>query len=173
LKDEANRDLDYQRLSAELLWSPTIPLLHVGTYRGSGHIDLVNGHKTEVQRQPIEWRWRPYLGVDAGGTISDDASVTEESSVRLVAKAVVEIKLNFLSKLYDKADASIYLEDTFNYLADGGDAHNYFKASFVTMLSKDVGINVSYKTGESSPDYKKLGLVTAGVSIKFGGPSSD
>lgn len=170
LKDEANRDLDYQRLSAELLWSPTIPSLHIGNYRGGERIALgAGGHREN--RPPVELRWRPYLGIDAGGTIAEDASVTEESSLRLVAKAVVEINLNFLSKLYDKANASIYLEDTFHYLTDGGDGHNFVKASFVTMLTEDVGINVAYKVGESSPDYKKLGLITAGVSIKFGGPS--
>jgi len=155
-KDESDRDFHLNRISAELWLTPLVSGFALGRWSG--------GTKNAVQ-----FRWRPYVGIDAGGTITDTTAAGErDSALWLMPKCKVELALNFIKDILGlKEVVLLSAEDRLVYLTGQDEAHNYLKTDLSFQLTKSVGFAFEYSVGEDSPKFQREDLLTGSLTVKF------
>jgi len=159
-KDEANRDFKYNRVGAEFTVATVAPALAMGIYKPSPGQDHL---------PPIQFRWQPTLGLDAGATTNNSARLANGSNdtLWLTAHGLAKIRLNFISQALKLEEVSLYADDKITYLSDAGTAHNYLKTGLNIMFSKNFGISLDYSLGEDSPQFKKEESFNGAFTIQF------
>lgn len=163
-KLEANRDFERQRLSAELQMTPTWSSVGLGRFQPATEV-LIAGKKPEAEA-PIQFRWRPYVTVDAGNIISGNERVTD-SAVWLSGRLKFELALNFLKGALGVDSVTMFADGTSLYATDNQSWHTYLETGLDIMFNKNVGFTALYKTGEMSPDFDQTNLFTSGITVKF------
>jgi hypothetical protein len=152
-KDESNRDFQMNRISAEIWVTPIASGVYIGRFSG----------------RPEDWiqfRWRPYIGIDAGRTDSGPGAM-DDSNVWLMARGKVELALNFLRNALHVKDVVLSAEDRLVYLSEVSTSHNYLKANLSLLLTKSIGFSLDYSIGKDSPAFQSERILTGGLSVKF------
>ncbi|MEY2501451.1 MAG: hypothetical protein QOI07_1785 [Verrucomicrobiota bacterium] len=152
-KDESNRDFQMNRFSGEIWITPIASRLYIGRFSG----------------RPEDWiqfRWRPYVGIDAGRTDSESHGM-DDSNVWLMARGKVELALNFLRNALHVKDVVLSAEDRIVYLSETSTSHNYLKANLSLLLTKSIGFSLDYSIGKDSPAFQSERILTGGLSVKF------
>jgi hypothetical protein len=153
-KSESDRAFNTNRLSAELWLTVNARNFLVGQYSGKND-DFV------------QFRWRPYLGLDAGGTISDEAAKQASSPLWLMARGRADLRLNFLSKMCKVTDVVVYLDDKFVRVTEADKSHNYLDTGVDFELTDNVGLTLQYTVGEDSPKFLHQKVFNGGLTVKF------
>jgi hypothetical protein len=97
---------------------------------------------------PVQFRWRPYLGLDWGHTTLPGNSDERESMVLRIVPRV---------------------DDTFYALPlEEQSTHNYFVSGFEFDISENIGVGLTYKNGEPSPRFTRIETLGGVLSIRFG-----
>jgi hypothetical protein len=160
-KDEASRDFDYNRAGGELLITPTVPALAMGVYQP--------GLRPPGPPPSFQFRWRPYIGLDAGSITSDQHNVANgaDDSLWLIAKVGAQLKMNAIARALNLTEVSLFVDDHYTYLTEAGDPHNYLTAGLNLMMNEYFGFSFSYKVGEDSPEFKEEESYRGAFSVKF------
>ena len=153
--DESNRDFNINRVGVEWWLTPMAQNLCVGRYSGT----------------PDDWvrvRWRPYIGLDAGGTTTDTLhAFSQQSSLWLMAKGKVDISLNGLQHALKLQGVILSAEDRVVYLAETDTTHNYFVGSLNVDFTDSLGFALDYTVGEDSPAFTREDVMTGNLTVKF------
>ena len=154
-KDESNRDFNINRVGVEWWLTPMAQKLWVGRYSGTP-----NGW--------VRVRWRPYIGLDAGGTTTDTLHASsQESNLWLMAKGKVDISLNGLQRALKLQGVILSAEDRAVYLTETGKTHNYFVGSLNVDFTDTFGFALDYTEGEDSPAFTREDVMTGSLTVKF------
>jgi hypothetical protein len=153
-KEESDRDFHMNRISGELWLTPVAHRIFIGRF--SGH-----------DADPIQFRWRPWLGVDAGSSANESAVTGNESNVWLMARCKFELALNFMRDALHAQDVLLMIEDRVVYLTEQDTAHSYLKADFNIALTQSIGFALTYSIGKDSPKFQTERILTGGLTVKF------
>jgi hypothetical protein len=154
LKDESDRDLQSNRMSGEFWVTPNKYTWYIGKYSGS----------------PDDWvqlRWRPNVGLDVGGTVTNTNDGIKESVLWLMAKGRIDVRLGFLTKLAQFKDVTLYLEDKYVYTEADQLSHNYLTSGMDFEFSDQIGFTINYTNGKDSPKFKQEEVIKGGLTVKF------
>lgn len=158
LKEESDRDFHVSRVSGELWATVNKFSWLIGQYSGV----------SQPTPPPLQVRWRPYLGLDAGGTVTGKPlSGDADSAVRLMARGAVDVRLNFLSDLLHLKEVTANFDDTVVELADRGKFENYFKTGLNFQFNDYVGLSIQLKYGNDAPMFVREKQLDAALTIKF------
>jgi len=176
LKDESDRDLNFHRVSAELMLVPVWRQMAIGGYHptydslnAAGNHLLFDG-KRPIAGHPVQFRWQPYFGADLGGIVSGSEStlgmgVADESW--LTQRTTVELKLNFLEEYSGIKDVLLYADNSLHYAIRSQETFNHFEAGLNFKLSENVGFGIVYKNGEEAPSFVKEETIQGAFTIIF------
>jgi hypothetical protein len=160
LKYETNQKFDTQKLTGEVLYTPTLG--NIGRFVPVPSLRF------------LTIRARPYLGLDFGRTLQRGDSAEEEATIlRLLARVHADMQIDPLSRALFGSDDRIELfaEDSLRYLPleDSDRTHNFFTSglSFYFDEAKNTSFTLSFHVGKDSPEFKRDKSFTAGVGVKF------
>lgn len=154
VKDEASRDFDFNRVGAEGTLTPTIPAIAMGVFKGD--------------KEGVQFRWRPFVGFDAGTTTSDTMMpANPDDTLWLSARVTAKVKLNFLAKAMKMNEVSLYADDKLIYLSEAAIARNYLKTGVNFMFNDYVGFSLDYSVGRDSPKFTREESFTGAFTIGF------
>jgi hypothetical protein len=155
VKDEASRDFDFNRVGAEGTLTPTIPALAMGVFKGD--------------KEGVQFRWRPFVGFDAGTTTSDITVPVAgpDDTLWLSARVTAKLRLNFVANAMKMNEVSLYADDKLIYLGETGTSHNYLKTGVNFMFNDHVGFSLDYSVGQDSPKFTREESVTGAFTIGF------
>lgn len=156
-KFEGDQDFDVKKISFEALFTPTLPDLFIGV---SKPLDTAS---------PFQFRWRPFISIDAGRTIRRGSSnEVEENIFRLVPRATAKLKLNFLNEALKLNEVYLWMDETFYYLPlEAKKRRNFFTSGLEFEVTDNLGFGVTYKNGESAPKFNRVNTLGATISIRF------
>lgn len=159
-KLEADKDFDNQRLSFELMMTPTtsIPGNGIWWWPGTGAIDDA----------PIKFIWRPYFGIDAGGQIVSDGAIDEvDDTLRGFGRLTAKLSLDFLAKAMGLPEIGLIADNTTNHLTSSGDTYNYLDTQLAFKFNRNVGFSLKYVNGEKPPNFKRVETFGGAFTVKF------
>jgi hypothetical protein len=156
LKSESNQHFDASRLSAEIWFTPTKSSLAIGRYQPQPAPDY-----------PILFRWRPYLGVDLGGTVSSAKALQQMSDQRLMFRATGTVLFPFLAKSLRLHEISLFADNYVYYLVENETGHDYVTAGLNLMFNDNVGFKLTVKVGADAPQFKYEETLGGALSLKF------
>lgn len=156
-KFEGDQDFNVKKLSFETLFTPTFPDLLIGV---STPLDTAS---------PFQFRWRPFLGIDAGGTIKRGPSKETGNTVfRLTPRATAKLKLNFLNEILKLNEVYLWMDNTFYYLPlEPKTKRNFFTSGLQFEVTDNLGLGITYKSGESAPKFNRVKTLGGNISIRF------
>jgi hypothetical protein len=156
LKDESDRDFNIDRVSGELWLTANKRNWWVGKYSGTPDSKFA------------QVRWRPYVGLDAGGNVSNTTGQQiDNSNLWLMARGRLDIRLNFLINALKFQDVVAYFDDKYVYLAENGQSHDYLTTGIDFEFNDNVGFTLDYTNGEDSPKFKREEILKGGLTVKF------
>jgi|GEM_PF-1297385 len=158
-KMEADQDFDTRKLAFEGLFVPTVAALNMGA---TTNPDAASD---------VQFRWRPYFGIDAGHTFrSGDSSEQEKTILRLVPRVRPVLYLNFLRNALGFKNTYLYADNTFWFLPleKGKRRHNFFTSGFNLDVTQNFGFGLTYKNGESAPKFKRVNTLGGVLTVRFG-----
>ncbi len=165
-KYEADRDFTTSKFSGEFLLTFDAPRAGIGLYQ-----DVPLLGRNSGGRGLIEYRWRPYFGVDFGHSSDNTHSNEKESTVlRLKPRIRGELALNFLSPSSSKGrDVTAFADYEFAFLPleKGSQGHSFLSAGINIAITKTVGFAVTYTKGAQSPNFVDEERVTGSFTIGF------
>lgn len=155
-KSESDRDFDTTRLSGELWLTLNARKFGIGQYSGN-------------KKTPIQFRWRPYLGADAGATVADETGTKElaDDPLWLLVRGRADLRLNFLSNLLKLGGVIAYVDNKFVYVTEAGEPNNYLNTGIDLELNDNIGLTLQYTTGEDSPKFVREEVFKGGLTVKF------
>lgn len=157
-KEESDRDFDVSRLSAELWLTFNKFNWHVGSFSEKESKDL----------PPVSWRWRPYIGLDAGGYLKGSPQLEDaDSALRLMARGTLDVYLNFLKDWLQIKDVILYADNTYTYLTETEASMNYLKTGVNFQFNEFVGFGIEYKWGQDAPRFLDEEKLEAAFTLKF------
>lgn len=155
IKDESDRDFHMSRVSGELWLTPIASRIYIGRY---------SGRKDDW----VRFRWRPYVGIDAGRTVTDTTPAgTQESNIWLMARGKIDLELNFIRDALRVKEVLLSAEDKLVYLTEQSTAHHYLKATFGIAFTESIGFALDYSVGKDSPAFQSERVLTGGLTVKF------
>jgi hypothetical protein len=159
-KDEASREFDYNRIGGEFNLTPTIPLLAMGMTKPLGGTE---------QKPPLQFRWRPFVGIDAGTVTSGrgNAANGADDVFWLTGRAVAKLKLNFIAQWFKLNEVSLFVDEKVTYLSEVGTWHSYVKAGANFMFNDHVGFSLDYGAGEDTPKFETEEILSGAFTVKF------
>ena len=160
-KYEADQDFETEKIIAEFLLTPTSQELAMGIGKP------LFGDEDDPD---IEFQWRPYFGLDVGGTSTIGPSAeTDETVLRLIGRVRATVHLNALSEAIGAFDTFIFADNTFYYLPveDDEDSHNFFVAGMEFLLNPNISISLQYKRGEDAPLFKDIETFGVSLGVRF------
>jgi hypothetical protein len=172
--EESDRDFNVSRMSAELWLTLNKFDWFIGQYSGVAHPgDVPAGGKgvaaVDSKAPWIQVRWRPFIGVDAGGTVRGQELLGDAgSNVRFMARGAVDVELNFLSQLLGLKSVNLNFDDTAYFLTDPSKADNYIKTGINFQFNDNAGIGVQYKVGNDAPKFLHEKELDVALTLKFG-----
>jgi len=168
LKHESDQDFDTQKVIVEFELTPTMRALAMGF-----GLPKPRGGQSTTGRAllpTIQFRWRPFFGLEGGTTLKEgDSSEKEDAVLRLSVRVRAEVFLNFINQILGIQAGIIFLDNTFKYLPleDDEKTHNFIIAGFELRLSKNISVGLTYKNGEAAPDFKDIETFGANIGIRF------
>lgn len=168
LKEESDRNFDYNRVAGEISLTPTLKRAAIGQYRPIADRDPKTGMVSEdlSQRPAFQFRWRPYVGGDFGTWLGGVPTEENETSARAFARVTADIRLNWLAAVCNLEDAALFVDETACF-TDGVGNHSYLKTGLNLMFSENVGFGLTFKVGEDAPVFAKERLLTGALTVKF------
>jgi hypothetical protein len=165
LKDEASRGFDYNRVSGEFNLTPSAPGLAMGTFKPATETDE-NGQEV---LPAFQFRWRPFIGLDAGTTTSDAGIFANgaQDTLWLTARCTAKLKLNAIARALNFDEVSLFADDKLIYLSEARASHNYLKAGLNLMITANVGFSLDYTVGEASPKFNREEVFAGAFTIRF------
>lgn len=168
IKFEGDQDFASKKLLGEIL--TTFSDGHViGMYLPHSRFDRY-GQRDPFGR-PIQFRIRPYVGVDGGDNIAVGDSKEKKGTVlRLIARMHGDIRLNFLAKALGLRNGVDLFGDATYYhlpLENGPRDHTYLESGINFSLTKDVSLSFSYKVGEDAPLFQHGESFGGQFGVKF------
>jgi len=156
-KFEGDQDFDIKKMSFEALFTPTLPDLAIGV---STPLDTAS---------PVQFRWRPFLGMSAGRTIRRGSSEEIKNNIfRLTPRVTAKLKLNFLNEHLKLNEVYLWMDNTFYYLPlESKTKRNFFSSGLEFEVTDNLGFGLTYKNGESAPKFNRINTLGATVSIRF------
>ena len=155
-KSESDQKFDFTRLSAEIWFTPTKTDFALGRYQPQPASDY-----------PIQFRWRPYLGVDLGGTVSSPRPVQEMSDQRLIFRTTGSILFPSLAKSLRFYEISLFADNYVYYLIEDGSGHDYVTAGASFLFNENIGFKLTLKLGQDAPQFKYEETLGGALSVKF------
>jgi hypothetical protein len=156
LKNESDRDFNTNRLSGELWLTVNSAKAYIGKYSG------------DADKSLLQFRWRPYVGLDAGGTVSDTpVAVDQQSNLWLMARGRADLRFAFLVRTLNFSDFVAYVDDRIVYLTESGVGHNYLDTGIDLEFSDNIGFTLQYTIGADSPQFVREQMLKGGLTIKF------
>lgn len=154
-KDESDRNFRSNRVGVEWWLTPMAQRLCIGRYSGD-------------KNSWVRVRWRPYIGLDAGGTTSDAAQAdTPDSSLWLMAKGKFEVSFNGIQNVLKLKGVILSAEDRLVYLTEQSTTHDYLKAELNLQFTDNIGFALDYTVGEDSPKFQREDVLTGAITVKF------
>lgn len=161
-KFEASQDFTTQKVMGEA----------VLTYTDSRYgIGFLIPPRTATSRPALRFRWRPFLGVDAGGTLRSGEGNEDKSTVlRIVPRARVELFFDALSSALGVQHIDLNVDDTayFLPLEDSRRGRNLLVGGLEIQFNEHVGVQFEYTNGEAAPEFERVNTLTGGLSVRFG-----
>lgn len=156
-KFESDQDFDVKKLSFETLFTPAFPDLFIGV--------ITPLHTAS----PLQFMWRPFLSVDAGGTIKRGSSGESENTIfRLMPRVTARLKLNFLNKILKLHQVYLWMDNTFYYFPlESETERNFFTCGLEFEVTEHIGLGITYKNGESAPRFNRIHTLGGTISISF------
>ncbi len=155
---EGDQKLDTKKLTSRVYVSPSSRLLAIGT--ATGHPE-----------SSAQFMWRPSFEFDAGHTSQKGTSAETGTTVlRLVPKVRMTLYTRGLSRLLRVANTDFYVDNTFYYLPKDNlkERHNFFTSGFELLFIKNFGFGLTYKNGESAPQFKRVNSFGGVITVRFG-----
>ncbi len=166
LKEEANRDFDFSRLSGELTVTPTWAAAAIGVFQPGP----VSGSGADLDLPPVQFRWRPFIGIDAGGIV-DGVQLAKGEEFRdplwLVGRVTAKVRLNSLAKALNFNEISIFGDGKIVYLNESEKWRTYLKTGINFMLNDYAGFSIDYSVGKDSPKFQQEKLLEGAFTLKF------
>jgi hypothetical protein len=186
-KYEASRDFNITKTMAELEVSPTIRAWYIGK---TAYHSYLNKHANEfsvddgmssgveLKEWPIDFRWRPFLDIDAGAT-TDDGTTTavvgmqpvemNTTILRIRPRVHTEVWLNFIKNAMKMDSVTAFADYQFAYLPlePSRRTHGYFQTGMNFGFTSNVGFSLTYTIGEQSPEFKHEHLLTGSLTVGF------
>jgi hypothetical protein len=179
-KYEASRDFNVKKIMAEVEITPTLPVFWMGARASDSLRDQAarRGETISDSQRWVDFRWRPYLDVDAGETIDDGTtsgtsgivSMEKDSSVfRIRPRVYGELWLNFISEAIALDNVKAFVDYEFAYLPleNTQNTHEYLQTGIAFGFTKHVGFSLTYTVGEQSPDFTHDQSLAGSVTIGF------
>jgi hypothetical protein len=152
-KYETDRDLDTQKGLFSSVVTPTV----------FGVIGTPLGTPGSVQ-----FRWRPFLGIDVGHTFKNGDSEEESGTVlRLMPRVRAEVFLDFVAYALNLPQVTLYTDNTFFYLPLQDKTHNFLVAGLEFDVTENLSVVFTYKKGENSPKFEHTHTIGGSIGIKF------
>ncbi|MEY2479226.1 MAG: hypothetical protein QOI04_153 [Verrucomicrobiota bacterium] len=160
IKDEGSREFDYNRVSGEFNLTPTVPALAIGMFKpGKAGKDL----------SPVQFRWRPFFGIDAGTVTSARMGAADgaDDVLWFTGRATAKLKLNFLAQWLKCNEVSLFADENLIFLSEVATWHSYLKAGANFMFNEHVGFSLNYSTGEDTPKFADEEIFSGAFTVKF------
>ncbi|HZT60679.1 MAG TPA: hypothetical protein VFA21_18890 [Pyrinomonadaceae bacterium] len=158
-KMESDQDFKTKKLTFEGQFIPTLQALNIGAPRNPDYL------------KPVQFRWRPYFGLDVGHTFKrGGSSETGDTILRFVPRVRPALYLNFLSIPLGFTDTYVYADDTFYFLPleDVKRRHNFFTSGFNIDVTPNFGLGLTYKNGETAPKFTRVNTLGGVLTVRFG-----
>jgi hypothetical protein len=155
-KSESDQHFDSSRLSAEIWFTPTKANLGIGRYQPQ-----------PATRYPILFRWRPYIGVDLGGTVAASRSAQNSSDQRVMFRTTATLLFPYLAKDLRLSQVSLFADNYLYYLCESGIAHDYLTIGSNFMFNKNVGFKLTFRVGDDAPQFTYEQTIAGALSMKF------
>jgi len=154
-KDESDRDFRSDRIGAELWLTFNSRKAYIGQYSGD-------------ENSLFQFRWRPYVGIDVGGTVSDEPLPgTPTSNTWLMARGRADLRFTFLLKALHFSDFTAYIDNKYVYLCEADKSRNYLDTGLDLEFNDNVGFTLQYTIGEDSPKFVREQMFKGGLTVKF------
>lgn len=156
VKHESDRDFRTQKLMGELLFTPTLFRLGIG--------------KAMPVTKGVLYRLRPFFGVDAGTTLRrGDSTERKDTVLRLLLRGKAELFLTGVAQQLGLKDIFFFVDDTLYHLPleDTGGKHNLVVAGLEFRFNDYVSFGLTYKNGETSPDFERVKTFAGTVGVRF------
>ena len=149
-KYEADRDFTTEVIGFDLLYTPTIPPLGMGT---------------SIPLGSLEFRWRPLLGIEFGHVLDDGDNLPTlpvDNFVRATAR--LRAQLAFKKSFVLSSDYIFRLD-----LTGENKISNYLDLSAIYYLDdkQRISLGTSYKVGENSPRFENNEEISVFLGFKF------
>jgi hypothetical protein len=161
-KLEANRDFTTKKAMVEAVLTPTDRRLAIGFLRPA---------VVEDSLATFRFRWRPFLGIDAGGTLSGGSDDNEEDVIaRVVPRVRAELFLDGLSRVLALENIVVHADNTLHLLPleNRRQARNLLVSGLDLQFNKFVGFGLEYTNGEAAPEFERTHTLTGAFTVRFG-----
>ncbi|HYP53194.1 MAG TPA: hypothetical protein VEQ42_06615, partial [Pyrinomonadaceae bacterium] len=163
-KLETDQDFETRKLSGEFTFTPTLRSLRIGI------------PTPPEPSSPVQFRWRPYFGLDVGRTFRrGESNETEETIFRLRPRLRARTRLNFLRIPLNFNDVYVYVDDTFYYLPleKTKKRYNFFESGLQFEVTGNFGFGLTFQNGESAPQFRRVRTLGGVLTIRFGDSESE
>ena len=179
-KYEANRDFNVTKTMAEFEITATVPNLWIGqtAYQNwkDQHPEQYKGKKPEEAL--MDFRWRPFLYIDAGATTDDGTTAAAAGLPPIEANATIfrvrprihaELWLNFIRKAMKMKEVKAYADYEYAYLPleDRRHTHRYLQTGLNFGFNDNVGFALTYTVGEQSPEFAHQRTLAGSLTVTF------
>lgn len=160
LKHESDRDFKTRKLTAEVLWTPTLYGSAVGQVYPTAN---------KAPNAALRYRVRPYLGFEVGKTLSAGGSEENEDAVlRLLGRAKVNVFLERIARVLRIDSVLLSADNTFYYLPLEDDrTHNLFVAELEFRFNEIVSFGLAYQNGEAAPNFHDIETFGGTIGVRF------
>jgi hypothetical protein len=169
LKFETDQKFNTQKWMFEGLFSPTKFSWAIG--RALPHADFDDGGRA-ISLPPVQFLWRPFVGIDAGYTGVVGSSAEDSDTVlRMVGRLRTTLLFNSLADFLDIPEVSLYADDTLRYLPlnEDNEAKNFLTVGLDFKLSQYFSFGLLYKNGQDAPTFERIRTFGGNIGLQFGG----
>ena len=134
-------------------------------------INLFIGRYSGEVNDPVQFRWRPFFGFQAGHTFKQGkAALPEDTILRLVPRARMDLKLNFISQALKIPRTLLFAENTFYYLPleRRMKTPDFFASGLEFDFKPNFGLTFNYKNGKTAPKFERVHTFGGAFTIRFG-----
>jgi hypothetical protein len=157
IKYETDQDFETRKLLFEGLVSPTAwPEGHLGV---------------DTSASPIDFVWRPYMGLDLGHTNQIGSSTETESTViRLYPRLRLEVRFQSIAAALRISQVLLNADYAFYYLPleDTDQKHYFVVGGFGLQITGNFGFTVSFKKGNPPPKFQEVETLEGAFTVRFG-----
>jgi hypothetical protein len=120
---------------------------------------------------PVQFRWRPFLTFQLGHTFKQgEARLPEDTVLRLIPRARLEMKLNFISRALKIPRTLLFVDESFYYLPIEAEMRttNFLASGLEFDFTPNLGLSFIYKNGKSAPKFEHVHTFGGAFTIRFG-----